>query len=98
MFGFRKAWVWSGYSDKLRPAVLFLIFVTAILYGSSDFANAMEEKYHEKIAYQDAVIEELQSLLAACVTDNSAGKLLKIGEAYYLCGISPLGSFEQKGR
>lgn len=97
-FGFRKAWEWSGYSDKVRPVVLFFIFVIALLYGGSDFANATEEKYREKIAHQDAVIEKLQSLLAACVTDNSAGKLLKIGESYYLCGISPLGSFEQKGR
>lgn len=98
LFGFKKAWKWSGHNDELRTIGLFFILIAALLYGGSDFANATEEKYREKIAHQDAVIEKLQSLLAACVTDNSAGKLLKIGESYYLCGISPLGSFEQKGR
>jgi hypothetical protein len=98
LFGFKKAWSWSGYSAYLKQAVMFLLVVVSLLYAGSDFANALENRYKDDISSKDTEIIELRSLLATCLTENSAGQLLKIGDDYFLCGISPLGSFGQKGR
>lgn len=82
-------------NKRIWAAVKFIIVVSAFVYLISDMANATvaTSDIREETISQNAEIEALRKIVGACVSDSSAGGLLKIGEEYYLCGISPLGSF-----
>lgn len=94
-FGVKRAFQWSGLARYLRQVLLFLLLVLAFLYASSDFANEIRKEQVSEIISQKLEIAALRDIVALCVRDG-AGGVLKIGDDYFLCGISPLGSFASR--
>jgi hypothetical protein len=94
-FGFRKAFQWAGLSGLLRKVLLFILLVLALLYASSDYANSIRREQLSEVVSQGLEIAALRDIVALCVNDGARG-VLKIGEEYFLCGISPLGSFASR--
>ena len=84
---------------KLVKKVLTAVLVTlAAIYWLSDTANAMNTSAEARVSAElsRAVSEKeaMRAIVATCIGGNSsAGNLLKIGDEYFLCGLSPLGSF-----
>jgi len=97
--GLRDAWRVSGMhdvSDRLVGVVMTTIAIALVGYMISDKANAMSIEADQRVSAatgeQSQYVQGLEKIVAACVTD-SGGQLVKIGNEYFLCGISPLGSF-----
>lgn len=91
--GMARAWEISGMADigdKAVGAVCMAIAVISVLYLLSDHANAAGAQAEARHAGE---IEALKQIVAACLSD-STGRPLRIGDDWFLCGITHIGSFE----
>lgn len=93
----RLAWSMSGlrwHAHKVIRAMAFLLCVVGVFYLISSEANSAQavadNRVAAKVTQQASEIEMLRSIVAACLKDNTGGAL-KIGDDWYLCGITQIG-------
>lgn len=93
----RLAWAMSGlkfHAHKVIRAMAFLLCVAGVLFLLSVEANSAQavadNRVAAKVSQQAGEIEELRQIVAACLKDNTGGAL-KIGDDWYLCGITQIG-------
>lgn len=94
-FGFRKAFQWARLAAPLRRLLLLVLFISAILLTFSEYAGTVRKEQASEVISQGLEIAALRDIVALCINDGARG-VLKIGEEYFLCGISPLGSFASR--
>lgn len=96
----RLAWSMSGlkfHAHKVINLVAFIFCALGILWLISAEANSAQavadNRVAAKLSQQASEIDELRKIVAACLKDNTGGAL-KIGDDWYLCGITQIGQWK----
>lgn len=97
----KRCWQMAGLQNATKKAAniaAFILCAVGCLYLMSDAANALgtasDNQSAAIISKQKADIEALTKIVATCLSDDHTGKPLKIGDEWFLCGLSPLGSYK----
>lgn len=96
-----RCWQMAGLQYITRKAAqiaAFIFCVAGCLYLMSDAANALgvaaDNQSSATISKQKADIEALTKIVATCLSDDHTGKPLQIGDEWFLCGLTPIGTYK----